>query len=72
MGAESLVRWQHPEKGLIFPKDFIPMFEQNMLITKLDEYIWEESCRILRDYIDKGIYRGSYIGECFENGYLFS
>lgn len=54
MGAESLVRWQHPEKGLIFPKDFIPMFEQNMLITKLDEYIWEESCRILRDYIDKG------------------
>ena len=35
-------------------KDFIPMFEQNMLITKLDEYIWEESCRILRDYIDKG------------------
>ncbi|MCC8160298.1 MAG: EAL domain-containing protein [Oscillospiraceae bacterium] len=54
VGAESLVRWEHPKKGLIFPKDFIPLFEQNMLITKLDEYIWEETCRLIRTWIDKG------------------
>ncbi len=54
IGAESLVRWSHPKRGLIYPKDFIPLFEQNMIITKLDEYIWEESCRLIRDWIDKG------------------
>ncbi len=54
IGAESLVRWEHPVKGLIFPKDFIPLFEQNMLITRLDEYIWEETCRLIRTWIDKG------------------
>ncbi len=54
IGAESLVRWIHNKKGLISPKDFIPMFEQNMLITRLDAYIWEESCRLIREWIDKG------------------
>ncbi len=54
IGAESLVRWQHPVRGLIFPKDFIPLFEQNMIITRLDEYIWEETCRLIRGWIDKG------------------
>lgn len=54
IGAESLVRWEHPTRGLIFPKDFVPLFEQNMLITRLDEYIWEETCRLIRSWIDKG------------------
>lgn len=54
IGAESLVRWKHPKRGLIYPKDFIPLFEQNMIITKLDEYIWEESCHLIREWIDKG------------------
>lgn len=55
VGAESLVRWQHPKRGLIYPKDFIPLFEQNMLITKLDEYVWEDTCRLIRDWTDRGI-----------------
>lgn len=54
IGAESLVRWHHPQRGIVYPKDFIPLFEHNMIITRLDEYIWEETCRILRGWIDKG------------------
>lgn len=54
VGAESLVRWQHPKRGLIYPKDFIPLFEQNMLITKLDAYVWEQTCRLIRGWLDKG------------------
>lgn len=54
VGAESLVRWLHPERGLVPPKDFIPLFEHNMLITRLDEYIWEETCRIVSGWIKKG------------------
>lgn len=54
VGAESLVRWEHPQKGLVPPKDFIPLFEQNMLITRLDEYVWEDTCRLIRSWIDKG------------------
>ncbi|MCH5210996.1 MAG: EAL domain-containing protein [Oscillospiraceae bacterium] len=54
VGAESLVRWVHPRKGLIPPRDFIPLFEQNMIIPRLDEYIWEETCRLIREWIDKG------------------
>ncbi len=54
VGAESLVRWLHPKRGLVPPKDFIPLFEHNMLITRLDEYIWEETCRIVSGWIQKG------------------
>ncbi len=54
VGAESLVRWQHPKKGLIMPKDFIPLFEQNMIIARLDEYVWDETCRVIRRWIDNG------------------
>ena len=48
IGAEALVRWQHPDKGLLPPGKFIPLFERNGFITKLDEFVWEESCRYLR------------------------
>ena len=42
-GAEALVRWKHPEKGLIPPGLFIPIFENNGFICKLDLYDWEEA-----------------------------
>lgn len=45
--AEALVRWIHPEEGVIFPSDFIPLFEQNGKICKLDFYMFEEVCKIL-------------------------
>lgn len=54
-GAEVLVRWKHPEKGLIPPGLFIPIFENNGFISKLDLYIWEEACRLLRKWIDLGL-----------------
>ena len=46
-GAEVLVRWQHPKEGFLAPYRFIPIFEKNGMIVKLDTYIWEEACRIL-------------------------
>lgn len=54
IGAEALVRWIHPEKGIIPPNDFIPVFEQNGFIIKLDEYIWECACKLLKKWIDDG------------------
>lgn len=54
-GAEALVRWQHPVRGLISPGAFIPIFERNGFIARLDRYVWEQVCRILRDWIDRGM-----------------
>ncbi len=54
-GAEALVRWMHPEKGMISPGDFIPVFENNGFITNLDYYMWEETCKLLRSWIDEGL-----------------
>lgn len=55
VGAEALTRWIHPTKGMISPADFIPVFEQNGFIVKLDHYIWECAFRKIRDWIDSGI-----------------
>ena len=52
-GAEVLCRWEHPDKGLIPPNDFIPLFEKNGFILKLDEYMWEEACKTIRKWIDE-------------------
>lgn len=54
-GAEALVRWIHPEKGMISPGDFIPVFENNGFITNLDYYMWEKTCQLLRNWIDEGL-----------------
>lgn len=53
--AEALVRWIHPEKGVIPPIRFIPLFEKNGFITRLDEYVWEQSCKFLRNLLNRGI-----------------
>ena len=53
-GAEALVRWIHPEWGLMSPGEFIPLFEKNGFITRLDQYVWEQVCAQLRDWKDKG------------------
>ena len=55
VGAEALVRWVHPERGIISPMEFIPLFEKNGFVIKMDQYIWEEACRVIREWIDKGI-----------------
>ena len=53
-GAEALVRWIHPERGMISPGEFIPVFERNGFITKLDYYVWEQTCIQLRKWLDEG------------------
>ncbi len=55
IGAEALARWIHPEKGMISPADFIPVFEENGFILKLDQIIWESACKKIREWIGKGI-----------------
>ncbi len=55
VGAEALVRWLHPEKGLIPPGEFIPEFEENGFITKLDSYVFEKVCVFVRECLDGGI-----------------
>lgn len=55
IGAEALARWIHPEKGMISPADFVPVFEENGFILKLDQIIWESACKKIRDWIDKSI-----------------
>lgn len=52
-GAEALVRWISPTKGLVSPGDFIPIFETNGFIVKLDENVWEQACHLLRQWIDE-------------------
>ncbi len=53
-GAEALVRWVSPTKGIISPGEFIPVFETNGFITKVDEEVWLQVCRLLRKWIDEG------------------
>lgn len=40
VGAEALVRWEHPDEGIVSPSEFIPIFEKNGMITKIDRYVW--------------------------------
>ena len=55
-GAEALVRWKHPEWGLLSPAAFVPIFEKNGFITKMDQYVWEKVCSILKSWKDKGYF----------------
>lgn len=53
-GAEALVRWRHPEKGMISPADFIPIYERNGIIGRLDQYMWRHVCQLIRKWLDEG------------------
>lgn len=53
-GAEVLVRWRDPEKGMISPAEFIPVFEHNGFIMKLDYYVWEHTCMLLKKWMESG------------------
>ncbi len=55
VGAEALVRWIKPGEGIIPPMEFIPVFEKNGFVTRLDMYICEEACKVIRYWLDNGI-----------------
>lgn len=55
VGGESLVRWQHPDKGIISPGVFIPVFEKNGFIIELDYFVWEETCKLIAKMKSEGV-----------------
>ena len=54
-GVEALVRWQHPTKGMISPNAFIPVAERFGLIGALGQWVIDEACRQLREWLDQGV-----------------
>lgn len=54
VGGEALVRWKSPTEGMIPPFQFIPLFEQNGFVTKVDFYVLEKICEMISDRVKKG------------------
>jgi len=55
IGVEALIRWNHPQRGLCFPLEFIEFAEQRGLIEKIGDWVIRESCRQLRSWMDQGV-----------------
>ncbi len=53
-GAEALVRWMDPVEGMIFPNEFIPLFEKNGFIVELDLYMFEQVCQLIERWSKNG------------------
>ena len=56
VGAEALVRWNHPEHGFLPPGKFIPIFEQNGMIAEVDRYMWRCACEQLAQWRDNDLF----------------
>lgn len=55
VGAEALVRWQHPERGLILPSEFVPIAEESRLVVRLGEWVLEAACRQAAEWHRAGL-----------------
>ena len=55
VSAETLIRWHHPQKGLMSPSKFIHVFEKNGFVTRLDRFAWGAACRFLSRQRDNGL-----------------
>lgn len=53
-GAEALIRWNDPQKGMIYPNDFIPVFEKTGFIVKIDLFVFEQCCQLVKKWIQEG------------------
>ena len=49
------MRWRGPDGGVIPPADFIPLFERNGFVLRLDAFVFESVCRLLRGWLDGGL-----------------
>lgn len=55
VGGEALMRWDNKELGMIYPVAFMGIVERNGYIIRIDKYIWEEVCKTIRRWMDRGI-----------------
>ena len=53
VGVEALVRWRHPERGIVLPDDFISFAEQHGLIGRIDSFVLDEACRQLAEWVTR-------------------
>lgn len=54
IGVEALVRWQHPERGLVFPGEFIPLAEETRLMSDINDWVLNTACREVKKWLDNG------------------
>lgn len=59
MGVEALIRWLDPERGLVFPNEFLPLAEETHLIHEINGWVIRRACQQVREWLDKG-----YFHEC--------
>ncbi len=55
IGVEALVRWEHPQRGLVSPGEFIPIAERTGLIAEIDAWVMEQSCRQMCQWLQEGV-----------------